>query len=721
MTLNFGELRSLIHQPTKDETWRNVLWALLNDAYEEDPAHYNDQWRPYLSSVPATTWSTPLQRLRALNELTLAATIAPFARFEMTMRHTPMQQLLDHPNTDLLTGLYIWNSAIQPNDLISLGLICPELESLSLDEPEHDTPLFEALVENEPWMHLKRLELRDIKLDNDNIHTLVNSPNFPELEVLILSGNHLDDQALTYIANAQSLPKLQHIELENNEIYGSGLVDLAKSPLLKQLRRISITSSDDNYMASNHDVKIDYRDYVDFLRATQTLPNPIEIHIDVEEPDWAGEFYRSAMHQDQAVDFGGYFMDDDDFLFLCQHPKLKKTKKLHFTDMQLEASNLQILFESDAINHIEELDITQATLPPNTSNALARLQHLQSLHLYETNLNDAMWLDTLKQANWPKLTELGLGYSQLTDVSIRAIAEKVPHLEDITLWNNNFTFGGLLYFLQHTPSHHLDQLSCDGMALPHQPTAYVARTHKLHINRFDMEDCELGEPQLELLLENLQDISISRLDLGHNHIGPSGAKSLAQCHHLHKTNIILSHNPIENEGFLAIARSEHMRGITEMNIGGMELTQEVFFELQDHTMPWVKFWCNLPTMDIHGFEAMLKVCTNVRDFIFSQGPNADQALAALSKHPLHQLCLFTKSLTDEGVNTLLKHPWLEQLRTLRFWRTPITNISAQRIANCQRLRQLEHLSFSETAMDDEGLNSLRQSPFLSDGIKGSLR
>jgi hypothetical protein len=61
----FGELRSLLHVPERDELWRQKICVLLELAQEEDPTRYEQQWLPYLSGCE-DHWDDALREVTSL-------------------------------------------------------------------------------------------------------------------------------------------------------------------------------------------------------------------------------------------------------------------------------------------------------------------------------------------------------------------------------------------------------------------------------------------------------------------------------------------------------------------------------------------------------------------------------------------------------------------------------------------------------------------------------
>ncbi len=116
MSDDFGSLRSLMQRDVLDDASRAALWALMNRAWREDAEAYEGRWLEYMRDF-AHHFCEPLAALQSLEELELAAKIAPHARFALELGSNDLgdagvKALARSPHMASLTSLGLSNNGL---------------------------------------------------------------------------------------------------------------------------------------------------------------------------------------------------------------------------------------------------------------------------------------------------------------------------------------------------------------------------------------------------------------------------------------------------------------------------------------------------------------------------------------------------------------------------------------------------------------------------------
>lgn len=831
MTIDFGELRSLLHQSNKDSDWRATMWQLLDNAYSEDPETYQAHWLPHLLSTPAHFWSESIKHFYKLDELERAHQIAPFALFRFSNRIEPLAELLQTPGVHQLDDLSLWIPEIKPGEITTLVQTCTKLKSLMLgccrsSEQGLLPPEFvEELVQTQPLEHLKTLNLQSNKLKTDsmkilaqskylpalknlilfenqfdhtsidamrdapwlpqltmlelssngleeegvetlltidrfdqlqdlglelnnirdegcevlaqstNLTTLTNldlsqnsiglygnnegiaalsqSVGFPNLESLTLNENHIKDDGLRHLAGAQHFHRLRRLSVDENDINGPGLLDLARAPWINQLEYLSVQTNEyaDEYIAFEH--------YSAFVGALGAHAENITLNIGYEKPEW---MYVIEDPNERDFDPSEFILDDNDYELLSQHPKFKEIKSLDLSEANPTTHQLQILFGSGCLEHLEELSIDSVALPSNGPEALSRMTHLQLLSLYDVQLDDATLHKILHKAHWPHLHTLNIGLNNLTEQTFKNLNQKdLPALRAMTLWEMKCSMADFIQYLQQTPVTYFEEILFDESAITHENASPNPRTKPLHIDSLNLDSCGLSDLHITTLTKNLQNITISDLQLDWNDIGPKGAIELANCTQLQNTTTLnLRGNAILDEGFEAIVKSPYLSNLESMTLfANMGLTSAACSGLRGITRKWREVYCDLP-MDSDGFEMLFDLCPDLETLtLYKKSVAAMDVLANKQSTKLQKLRL-NGVINATNLEMLLRASWIDQLKHLHISDSHITPEMAQHIAHCNALQTLETFTFHSSKIEDAAKGIIKQSPYLSEQIKRRL-
>lgn len=157
----FGELRSMLAQPNKDEAWGGHLMNLLDLAHEHlGQEQYEQVWSPYLQEAQASL-PQPLFTLRSSEEFEHAIMLAPSALFALALE---IDSSGDEGAAALASCPYLSN-----------------LTSLDLNANTIGAQGAAALATSPPLSNLTKLELGYNDIGDEGAAALADSPYLCEL------------------------------------------------------------------------------------------------------------------------------------------------------------------------------------------------------------------------------------------------------------------------------------------------------------------------------------------------------------------------------------------------------------------------------------------------------------------------------------------------------------------------------------------------------------
>ena len=250
-------------------------------------------------------------------------------------------------------------------------------------------------------------------------------------------------------------------------------------------------------------------------------------------------------------------------------------------------------------------------------------------------------------------------------------------------------------------------------------------------------------------------------------------KTIASCENMSQLEtLVLLKNTLQHEGILAIAQSEHLRKVTELNISGCSPTLESLQELMssDNVKLLKILQINNTQLGNDGFKAIVNSSNlgqltglEVHSCLIRQ-----EGVKALSESPfmsqltqlrisannirdgvkylseslhvtkLHSLQLFgypigwegmiqlfssenfqhltdlsLTAITNDGVCTLVQSQTLTKLRKLHLCKGLMDSNACEMLASCENLRNLTFLELGSNPLGNEGVHHIVNSPFIT--------
>lgn len=280
----------------------------------------------------------------------------------------------------------------------------------------------------------------------------------------------------------------------------------------------------------------------------------------------------------------------------------------------------------------------------------------------------------------------------------------------------------------------------------------------------------LGDSGVEALVRRPQIAGLTSLSLGSNQIAGEGLRAIARSPHIANLHTLkLPANLVAEEGLAELGSSPHLRGLRTLNLqsnprltagglaalfAGQSLAQLASLELSfnhldvglieglaRHFPPklgeLVLQGCGLGDPEARELASLLPALTSLRLAENNLGPSGVKWLAARPSD-LRSLDLRGSPILAAGAHALLAGPHLRGLTSLdltgcqigdtgveslvqrgpaytslRLTRNSLSEASARRLAQGERLARLRELALSGNSMDVAGVRALADSPLLA--------
>lgn len=301
----FGVLRSHLSAQHRDVYWRAALWALLQEAYAQDAARYQEQWVPYLSAQ--TSWQeAPLARFFDVKKYRAACKVAPFATFFLGFS--------EYKDLDDLREVYREYGE---------GMM-----------PYHIPTEFVALEQvHELWFNVGS----DERLEFEHWGSCM----WPEYLMSCAHDAKLKQLKVLSIGEECSLEGWNRNVLERIEVSSFPLVEVFELYTRDSVSVLDSLSTD----------------FVERLKV---------LHIDdcggLGEGELARLLARADLSRLEALTLRGAGVTPADLSALCQAPSFKALRKLSLSYNELSSDALELLTRASFIERLEDLDISGVEL-----------------------------------------------------------------------------------------------------------------------------------------------------------------------------------------------------------------------------------------------------------------------------------------------------------------------------------------------------------------------
>lgn len=238
-------------------------------------------------------------------------------------------------------------------------------------------------------------------------------------------------------------------------------------------------------------------------------------------------------------------LDEADLHVFASSPRCASLKQLSFVGCGCSDTGMGLFLQRTPLHSVKALAFVEEELHQLTTEALARnasLAQLETLRLGSKWLNDHS-LHQLSQSPHLRLQTLSIRGEKLTEAGIATLVESpvCAHLKKLHIEGRSFG-EELIHTLE------------ESLSLRHLETLSLAR---------------LTETALQELCESQLPEQLSGLSLDHNHIGPLGAKMIAQSPSLQALrHLSLNHSRITEEGAKALAQSPYLDSLHTLSLLG---------------------------------------------------------------------------------------------------------------------------------------------------------
>ncbi len=219
----FGELRELVHTGM-DAARAHELCALIERQRELDPESYRDVWIPYLTGV-GRGWDFPLTTVHGLDTLATWSTIAPFARFRLSLRTSSPRLVKERLDSRLF----------------------PRVCALHVDGRRYlhrGYTYAHKISSSRSIATLDVLHLEDVTLGHDNVAKLLDTPHLTNLRELVLESHTAGPIGAAHIATSEALPNLRTLRLSYDELDDGTALAIAASPNLPKLGHLDVSGGE---------------------------------------------------------------------------------------------------------------------------------------------------------------------------------------------------------------------------------------------------------------------------------------------------------------------------------------------------------------------------------------------------------------------------------------------------------------------------------------------
>lgn len=232
-------------------------------------------------------------------------------------------------------------------------------------------------------------------------------------------------------------------------------------------------------------------------------------------------------------------------------------KSLVLHDLYCESDGIVALCDSPGLANLVRLDLSANRMNAESAARLARIPMpcLTALNLGGPAINPYYW---------------GVGQQPVGDEGAIAWAESsaARQLKSLTLSNTFLSDAGFEALLGSTSLSRLETLDLSHAGF----TASALRRQQhsslwQHLQELRLNDCRLGDEEIEALTTVTSAPALRLLDLAYNAIGPDGAQSLAKWPVLDRIwQLGLHDNALGDRGLVALAQSEYTRRLVELDL-----------------------------------------------------------------------------------------------------------------------------------------------------------
>lgn len=426
----FGELRARLHQ-TRLVDPHDIL-ALLQLAHQTNALHYQEVWRPYLSSFEFQPFH--------LTDLHTAKTLSEILPDNVPIILDVTCQQDNEPWHEYLTP-YIPSSRV--------------IKCTGFDITDDD---IDAITRS---IHMvTHLDLSQNQLTNRHIELLLNRIDVTQLHTLKLEGNNLGAKATKILARNKHLLGLQHLALGYNELGDRGAIMLAKTPYLRNLNTLNLWHTHMTAEGLKALARCPHLNTLQTLNVSHNLFGDLGVHylasshhmgqlvtLDLSCNDLGNDALIALSQQSNAIgpklkhlDLRRNQIANDGIIALAQATGIRQLESLKLWNNNIGPEGLEHLLVSYGVRMLRELDLSYNPIAGafHLLKDDIELQALETLHLNDIRPTQTDLKTLSHRIAMPELKHLHLTDNDLIGPDIEQLIQGrwIKHCHTLNLSNN---------------------------------------------------------------------------------------------------------------------------------------------------------------------------------------------------------------------------------------------------------------------------------------------
>ena len=327
---------------------------------------------------------------------------------------------------------------------------CHHMEDLLLPWTDISSQGLEILISRSSWPTLKKIDLSNVKMTDDNLKILA-SAKWQLLEELIFKNSEITQKGIAIIATTSDWSNLKKLDLTGNKVGDKGLELLVygKWKLLEDL------ILDDSKITNEGVEVLVNRPYWPNLKKLDISSNNLQDDgfYFLASSDWQkleelvlkflsfeARFIKDLVKRSnwpnlKKLDISRSSIDENEFYFFLS-AKWPFLELLNLASTDITAQGLATLINSPNWPNMKALDLSETKTSDDGLEVLASLNWrlLESLKLKKTKITDEGIKSLVSKADWPNLKTLDVSVNEIQDEGLEALSSgKLTRLENLKL------------------------------------------------------------------------------------------------------------------------------------------------------------------------------------------------------------------------------------------------------------------------------------------------
>ena len=269
-----------------------------------------------------------------------------------------------------------------------------------------------------------------------------------------------------------------------------------------------------------------------------------------------------------TLKLSGRYYSKDEVTLLARSPQVSSVRSLDLSDNQIGDSALQVLIESEKLQHLEELNLginflTDEGVRAWAGSENAVLKNLKTLVLSDNKLTDELLADLVQSPNFPVLESLDVGWMEAGNGTARALgkSDAMPRLKQLTLERSYIDGAGIRALVQGKVIGRLEELNLTANKLGDEGAKVLAGASNLeNLRVLHLSQNTIGDEGAVAIGTSTSLSGLTHLYLGRNNFGSEGAKAVHETQTLtHLKTLILQEEVETTPGLVNYSRPELLR------------------------------------------------------------------------------------------------------------------------------------------------------------------